>query len=164
MASDKIKRNFVWLRKVLEIIEKTTLPGVILGDVRPTIDTFGWDRLSEDPTFANTFDPAPAIEVDSATVPENVVRLYLHAAVRHTEPAVNHFLWIERVLPVELEIGVTQPNAAMPPTVPQGTDHWLLLAPGEFLRAKTDVTLIAGALALDVLFVDLPFGEYIRPL
>ncbi len=164
MAFDKIKRQFIWLRKTLELIDKTTLPGEILGEVRPTLDTFGWDRLSALPTFANTFDPAPAIEIDSAIVPEGVARLFLCAAVRHTEPAVNHFMWIERVQPAALECSITNPTVALPPTVAIGVERPFLLSPGEFLRAKTDVALIAGALALDVVFIDLPFGEYIPPV
>lgn len=161
MATDKIKRNFVWLRKVLGIIDKTTLPGEVLGDVRPTMDLFGWDRLADVPEFASPFTAAPGTITTGPVTPEGFLRCYKHVAVRHTDTGVSHFLWIEKGLPGAVFVGLTAPNIEVPPLVPQAAPKWILVEPGAFLRGRTDIALVAGAIAMDMSFFDLPIGEYI---
>jgi len=163
LAIDKIKRNFVWLRKVLGIIDKTTLPGEILGEVRPTLDTFGWDQLQQPSAFGSTFAVAPATSTAAAVTPEGFLRVYFHAAVRHTDTGVDHFLWIEKVLANTGQvIEITPPNIQVPVGVPQSATQWIMVEAGATIRGRTDIPLVAGAIALNVNFVDLPSGEYIQ--
>jgi len=158
---DKIKRSFVWLRQALDIIDKTTLPGQVLGEVRVGMDLFGWDRLQES-THDNSGAAAPASTVTGPITPDGILRLVLHASVVHTDTGVTHFLWIDRAQPVGGAIvGITSPNVAVPVNVDVGATHWFWLEPGSTPRGRADVALVAGALVLDMLFIDLPFGEYI---
>jgi len=162
MARDKVKRAFTWLRTSLRIIDRTTLPGEILGEIRPILDTFGWDRLHEASSFASPFTAAPGNIVTGPVTPDDVIRVYLTAAVRHTDTGVSKFLWIEKSLPGNLTfVGVTPPTLAIPPQVPQALGRVIVLEPAARLRGRTDVNLVAGAIALDLNFIDLPFGEYI---
>ncbi len=84
MARDKIKRAFIWMRNAMRIIEKTTLPGEISGEIRPIIDVFGWDRLQEPVFETATVTGGAATEVQLSVVPENEARLYLSADFFHT--------------------------------------------------------------------------------
>ncbi len=161
MAIDKIKRSFIWLRQVLGIIDKTTLPGDVLGEVRVGMDLFGWDKLAGPLEFDNSGIAAPGIIVNGPITPDDVLRVYFHASVTHTDTGVNHFIWIDRLTPSGDNIGVTNPNVAVPSTVDQASVHWIWVQPGARLRGRADVALVAGALVLDLQFIDLPFGEYI---
>lgn len=161
--SDKIKRSFVWLRKTLGIIDKTTLPGEVLGDVRPVIDLFGWDRLGEASVVSANSVVAPGATVNGDVTPDGVLRLVLHANVQHTDTNVDHFLWIDKLAQAAggFIVGVTSPNVAVPVLVDQSTSGWFVLAPGDRIRGNADVALVAGALTLNTNFIDLPLGEYI---
>lgn len=161
MALDKIKRSFIWLRDSLEIIDRTTLPGTILGEVRPVLDTFGWDRLVE-PEFVSQFAAAPANGVAGPVTPQGVVRVILTASVRHTDTGVDHFLWIEKLqTDITLITHITPPTIAVPVDVPQSLTRWIWCEPGTRLRGRSDINLVAGAIAFSFTFLDLPFGEYI---
>jgi len=162
LPTDKIKRNFVWLRKVLGIIDKTTLPGEILGDVRPTMDLFGWDRLGEVTSFSTSFSAAPANSTAGAITPEGFLRCYFSGGVRHTDVGVDHFLWIEKIMPDAAQVvELTPATVAVPVTVPQALDRWVFCEAGARLRGRAGVNLVAGAIAMNLNFVDLPIGEYI---
>jgi len=161
--SDKIKRSFVWLRKTLGIIDKTTLPGAVLGDVRPVMDLFGWDRLSDQAAiFESPFTGAPGTAVTSTITPLGVVRVVLFAAVRHTDPGVSHFLWIDKVVPGLQTVSMTPSPIDNLTNVPQGLGRYVILEPGSFLRGRSADALIAGALALDFNFIEVPAGEYVK--
>lgn len=161
MARDKIKRSFIWLRNSLELIDRTTLPGEILGEVRPTLDTFGWDRLKQN-EFSTQFASAPANGVAGPVTPEGVVRLILTASVRHTDTGVVHFMWIEKLESVITEIThVTDPTVEKPVNVPESLKRWIWVPPGARLRARVLTNLVAGSVAFNFTFIDLPFGEYI---
>lgn len=165
MARDKVKRAFIWIRSALRIIDRTTLPGEILGEIRPILDTFGWDRLREATELGTTFTAAPGVSTTGAVTPDDVLRVYVAGAVRHTDVGVNHFLWIEKVLrDTSQVIELTPPTLAVPVDVPQCLTRWIVVEPGARLRGVTDLALVAGAIALNLNFIDLPFGEYIPPV
>jgi len=162
MAIDKIKRSFIWLRQVLGIIDKTTLPGDVLGEVRVGMDVFGWERVGGVTLHDNSGAAAPATIVNGPITPDDVLRVYFHASVRHTDPGVTHFLWIDKLMPTGGGlIGVTTSNVAAPATVDQSADRWIYVESGARLRGRSGDALVAGALALDLNFVDLDIGEYI---
>jgi len=158
MALDKIKRQFIWLRKVLGIIDKTTLPGEVMGEVRVAMDMFGWDRLPE-AQIAQVSNPLASF-ANSAVGPDDVIRVILNASARHTD-VINHDIWIEKN-PVAslLRVGLNQPT-----NVIGGTDAGLtrptFLAPGDFLRARAEAAVGVGTMVITTYFVDLPRGEYI---
>ena len=166
MARDKVKRAFVWIRKSLRIIDRTTLPGEILGEIRPTLDTFGWDRLAE-----VTFEADAGSNTSRATtsiVPEGVMRLILAASVEHSDPAVSHTLWIDHEI-----TGTTTAIAVQTPALIIGATpqlrlplmRRLLLRPGERLSGRAAPTTGLGiTLEVNMIFVEIPVGEYISPV
>lgn len=164
LAIDKIKRNLVWLRRALGIIDKTTLPGEILGEVRPTIDTFGWERLPEE-QFLSTGAPDPAIAIASEPTPENTLRIVYAASLEHSDVAVNHVAWmIKRRNPGALDVGL--------PTDRQDIDAGeflsmigtTFLVAGDFIIAEILGAPVAGQLTLRLNVVDVDIGEYVPPI
>jgi len=169
MARDKVKRAFTWIRNSLSIIDRTTLPGEILGEIRPTMDLFGWERLADRSTslFNESNAAAPAANVNGPVTPEGVLRLVLHASVKHSDVGVSHLLWIDKDLrgvTPEL-VGVMQ---LVPFAIPEGIDvsleRWITIESGRRIRGRADVALIAGSLTLSMNFIDLPIGEYVPSL
>jgi len=168
MARDKIKRAFTWIRKSLRIIDRTTLPGEILGEVRPTLDTFGWERLSETPQ-TDLSETANATATDGPIVPEGTMRYVLFASVQHDEPdGGNRICWIELVtssFPVGILEHLTIAGDSTASTrVRYGSPRPLLMRPGELLRGRsTAATGVGRNLGLRQVFIDIPVGEYILP-
>jgi len=172
MAIDKIKRAFIWLRVALRITDKTTLPGEILGEVRPTMDTFGWDRRSPESsgpgTGPQTETAQSALAGDSvllSAVPQGVMRYVLSASCSTDDPAGNLTLSLQ-VRTSGLDIGV-QPavdNASQDPTE-HALDHPILLQPGQQLICRSEpAAAIATRLRIAMQFVDLDLGEYMPAL
>ncbi len=156
-----INRGFTWLRKVLEITEETDAPSVLSEIVRPSMDLFGWERLGGVTEFDSSGAAAPAQFVNGPTTPDDVLRLYVHASVVHTDTGVTKFLWIEKQLPITTSvIGCTVPQN-VPINVDVGSPDWIWVEAGARLRGRSDINLVAGALVLDLNFIDLPIGEYI---
>ncbi len=158
-----INRALMWLRKTLEITEETEAPQVLGELLRPTIDVFGWDRLTVQ-EYISTSAAAPAASVNTATTPVDVMRLYLNASVRHTDTGVAHQMWIEKIAVGSLLfMGIVNSQPAeIPVGVRFGIDRWIWCEPGTRMRAQSSIALVAGALAFEVNFIDLPFGEYIQ--
>lgn len=164
MAIDKIKRNFLWLRRTLGIIDKTTLPGEIVGEVRPIIDTFGWDRLPEE-QFLTATAGQPATAIASADTPPDTLRLVYGASLEHTDTGVNHIAWlIKRRNPGALDVGL--------PTDRQDIDvgeflsmiGTCFLVEGDFIIAEIIGAPVAGQLTLRLNVVDVDLGEYVPPI
>ena len=178
MAIDKVKRAFTWLRNSLRIIDRTTLPGEILGEIRPTLDTFGWDRLAP---VSSGIGVGPQVESASGVlgsntvsvnpVPEGVMRYVIYCSGFHDDTtALALSLQVRIPVPtgtVEIAIdkgtGVAAGQIASP--IQHGLERNILLAPGEriVLRSVPDP---GGVDRLSILykFVDIDFGEYIRAI
>jgi len=164
VALDKIKRNLVWLRRALGIIDKTTLPGQILGEVRPTIDTFGWERLPEE-QFLTTTAPAPAVAIASAPTPDITLRLVYGASLEHTDTAVSHTAWfIKRRNPGALDVGVPSDRTAIVVGEFMSMIGTTFLVAGDFFIAEITGTPVAGQLTLRLNVVDVDIGEYVPPI
>jgi len=152
----------MWLRKALQITEETESPQVLSEISQPTIDTFGWERLFGPTVHDTSGVGAPNTTVNGPLTPDDVLRVVLLASVAHTEAGVSRFMFIDKLMQDAVAtVGVTSPKIQLPPLVVEGIDRWVFLEPGTRLRGQTDVALIAGALVLDINFVDLPIGEYI---
>lgn len=164
MAQDKIKRSFVWLRKTLGIIDKTTLPGEILGEVRPILDTFGWDRLSEEVVLSvNAL--FPAVAVASATPPVGTLRLILHASLEHGDAGVNHIAWIlKRRNPGGIDVGLSTDRADIDAGEFISITRATFLRNNEFIIAEMLGVPIAGNMSLRTFHIDLDPGEYLPPI
>jgi len=165
---DKIKRAFLWLRKAMQITEKTTLPGKILDEIRPTIDLFGWEQLAGlvgvGPRFSIASGAAASDAVLLPVTPEGVMRYVIHASCSHPDP-------IDLIMSIQIrafgsDTGIAQSIVAMA-AAPQrfGLAHPVLLRPGELLLARSSPAPAVGLqLSLRMIFVDIEPGEYIRPL
>ncbi len=166
MAIDKIRRSITWIRKALQITEKTTNPGTVDGNIVPTIDTFGWEEL-EDPTVLRTIGVA-VNTIASAVVPADVLRVVLGASVQTNDTVQAFTMWIEHVdAETALAVSVMRP-ADLPisaVTIRVGLPRVVIMRPGDFLRGRSSPATGVGLdLRLTVRSVDLPIGEYIRGL
>lgn len=170
MATDKIKRNFVWLRRALGIIDKTTLPGDIAGEVRPTMDLFGWERLTPGGPVSVSGDGADnADTVQLAVVPANVMRLIL-AASMSTDDAVTGMVLSMQItsggIAIAIATGTITPGVvpgAEPARYP--LERWHIMAPGDRLGVRSSqAPAIGSRLNVRMQFVDLDFGEYLPSL
>jgi len=170
MASDRVKRAFIWMRTAMRIIDKTTLPGEIAGEIRPTIDTFGWDRLNpessgpgEGPQSININGALANTTAAMAAVPDGVMRYIINASCQTDDPALVAFLRME-VVKGGIAIAAQEPffinaNGA---NVRIGMNRHLLLETGDVLQCVSSVAPAAGQRnAIRARFVDIDFGEYI---
>lgn len=167
MAIDKIKRNFLWLRKVFGIIEKTTLPGEVLGEVRPTIDTFGWDRLTVS-GLSNIETVTGTLASDTVVlevVPDRVFRYVIYASCSHNDPAGLALNFQVRGSGRDIGLDNQIATAVIPQPMRFGLQRSILLVPGEQLICRSSPAPAAGtSLFLRYKFVDLDAGEYIPSL
>jgi len=164
VAIDKIKRNLVWLRRALGIIDKTTLPGQILGEVRPTIDTFGWERLPEE-QFLTTQAPDPAVAVASAATPADTLRIVYGASLEQSDTGVNHIAWmIKRRNPGALDVGLPTDRQDIDVGEFMSMIGTTFLVEGDFIIAEMIGVPLAGNMTLRLNVVDVDIGEYVPPL
>jgi len=170
VAMDKVKRALIWLRTAFRITDKTTLPGEILGEIRPTVDTFGWDRLNpqssgpgEGPQSLNANGALAAASASFAAVPEGVMRYIISASWSTDDPALVAFLLAE-IVKDGITIAVQEPffinaNGA---NVRIGLQRHILLEPGDVLQMRSSVAPAAAQRNnIRARFVDIDFGEYI---
>ncbi len=163
-----INRAFSWLKKTLEITEKTIAPDLLLPQVRPTIDVFGWERLPE-ATVENRVGTAATSTVTSTLVPDDVVRVILEAQVVNSDAAIAINLWLRHraVIGGGFEIGVSPVFEQQIgfQGAPASIDRIIVLQQGERLVGVSSPAPGAGEeLTLTFRFIDLPVGEYIAYL
>ncbi|MEE8608028.1 MAG: hypothetical protein V3S55_10495 [Nitrospiraceae bacterium] len=171
MAIDKVKRSLIWLRQTLRITEKTTLPGEILGEIRPTVDSFGWDRLNPQSSGEGVGPQSVTIFGSTALaqmvpVPEGVMRYIIYASHNVNDALFVGLLFFE-VVSDGIAAAVQAPFRFNldAQNVPVGLERHLLLAPGDVLRGVSSVAVAGGSRnELRARFVDIDFGEYIPPV
>lgn len=170
MPEDKIKRALTWLRRALTITDKTTLPGTIDGQIRPTLDAFGWSRLEEGgPQSLNANGADAAVSVLLPAVPAGVQRLVLRASYSINDPVFSGTLALEiRSGGLDISISEARVEAAIAPgiePVRHGLERNILLLPGEIMLAVSDPAPAVGSrLNVRYNFVDLPIGEYLQSI
>jgi len=161
----KIKRAILWVRRNFEIKERTDVPEFVENIVRPTIDVLGWERLLT--TSSAAFSAAtPNSFVQTGTFAnENTIRLFLKASVFHSDTGVTHEVRLERFGEVRGSIGVALPldqhSIGVGPRCAMIGNTFIL--PGQFLRGRVLIALVAGTINLNVQFIDIPNDEYIPP-
>jgi len=169
MARDKVKRAFVWMRNSLRIIDRTTLPGEILGEVRPTIDTFGWDRLAPGsagegagPTAENAQGGLASNSVLLSVVPANVMRYVIFLSGSHDDPVAGGLELSFQLRTAGIDIGIAPSRVTAANPVRMGLERNIVLIPGQQLLLRSVPTPAVGErLFLRMRFVDIDFGEYI---
>lgn len=171
MATDKIKRAFVWIRRAMRITEKTTLPGEINGQISPTLDLFGWERFNPSPVGDGVgpqdLNAQGTLAVDLvvlAAVPAGIMRYVFRASMSSNDPANPSLSMQIRNGAIDIGIGEVAAGAA-PNPARHGGPVPFLLAPGEQLICRSvPAPAAATRLFIRYRFVDIDFGEYIPPL
>lgn len=161
-----INRPFSWLKKILQITEKTVAPDSLLPNVRTAVDLFGWERYDlGNPVAEAVTGVAASDNINLATVPEGVLRYYLHVSCGHDD-ALN-------LLNLCLQVVTDGQTVAVAPAfllmnelpISTGISRPILLRPGEFLRCRSaPAPAGAATLIMSASFIDLEPGEYIAPL
>ncbi len=161
----KIKRAFLWIRKMLEITERTDVPESIENVVRPALDMLGWERMPEVTTVQNIGAAATAFVV-SGVSPDNFVRVIVAAQVESSDVLLAQDLWLAQrgVLGVANDVAVSQvySQAIGMAGTPAATDKLVFLSPGERLVGHSSPAPgVAQQLTMRHRQIDLPIGEYI---
>lgn len=170
MAEDKIKRAFVWIRQTLRIVDRTTLPGAILGEVRPTLDTFGWDRLSPSPSGVgngpsseNQQGTLAADTVQLTAVPAGIMRYVIRASCSHNDPVAGGLELSLQVRGFGVDVALDAPRQVLANPNRNGLSRNILLSPGDILVCRSVPAPAVGTrIFIRYVFVDLDFGEYIQ--
>ncbi len=164
-----INRAFTWLKKVLQITEKTVVPDSVLPNVRPTMDLFGWDRLSEE-IQTSTDSAAATATVSGPTTPEGVLRYVIYAHVEQQETtAVDLTCWLDMQVVlggfrIAINVPTLIPGGLGPERTALGLTRPVCLRPGERINGRCNpATGVGVSLQVKMVFIDLPIGEYIPP-
>lgn len=163
---DKIKRAITWIRKSLDITERTNMPEGIMRNIKPTLDVFGWERVPD--VVGVALAGTNVSSQFSAVVPVDTARLVYSASVETTNNVLAFWLWIEHsVAASSILVGVMRPilTAAGTGLMRCGMDRTLIMAPGDRLVARANALVgVAETLAIRMRYVDLPIGEYVASL
>jgi len=160
MAIDRLKKNIAWLRKTLEIIDRTTLPGTIVGEIRPVLDALGWDLIQETERAATTAGGSTQV-ARLPPVDAGEAHLFLSCSTNHDESAVSHILNLNYRDPDGTESGVSD-GAAVIDEVPVVLKRPFLVLAGARLTAfSADAIPVASNLFIRGHFIRLDIGEYI---
>ncbi len=164
----KINRPLAWIRKALEVTEKTDAPRGFDANIRTILDAFGWERLNETVTTRSVGVNVDVIQ--SPAVPEGVLRLVTSACVETSNTALPFTLWIEHtdgtgagsigiMRPIEIPISATV-------IIKAGVERIHVLRSGDSLRGRSSpASGIGFDLRISLRFVDLPIvGEYVAGL
>lgn len=160
--TDKIRRAIIWMRKALDITQKTTQPGTISGEIRPTLDVFGWDRYTQ--LQSVSFSGTNVTTASMGAIGDDVMRLIIDAQVDSTQNAVALFLNFRVTHNGGQTVAVQEPFLV--PVGSGGLDigmlNPVLLGPGDnFTVSSQPATGVGELLVGRIRFVDLPIGEYI---
>jgi len=142
MAMDKIKRSFTWLRRSLEIIDKTTLPGQILDEVRPGLDTFGWDVPEYE--FVTTATGGATNLTRLPNVPEGEAHLFLACDVSTDDPVGTK------------DVSIAIENIANSNVTLEGT---VSIPAGSFLSLTRPILVTSGSNLMGLARIAIPIGQ-----
>ena len=163
---EKITRALIWIRKSLRIIEKSEAPDQLLDSIRPTVDAFGWERLLET-TIEEVSSPAPNafVEFGAAFTDTELIRVILKASGRQTDTGVTHTVSLTKQNSSRgAEVGMPLDRATVIPTEVASMIGQTYLIAGQILQFQSTLALVAGGIAAQVEWVDIPIGEYISPM
>lgn len=155
------------MKKVLEITERTLSPETLGELARPTLDLFGWDRLTPEgiPEDLNAQGTLAADLVLLAVVPDDIMRYVIYASCSHNDPVAGGLELSLQIRIGGLDIGLSAPRQVLANPNRGGLERSILMQPGEALLCRSVPAPAAGTrLFVRYRFVDLPNGEYIAPL
>ena len=159
-----INRPFSWLKKVLEITEKTTAPDSLLANVQSTMDVFGWERCPE-ATFETGTSGVGASNVQFVVVPPGFIHLYIQASVRITVAGPFN-VWVGLRGPAAGPVGTVAVSPVAAAILAQKVAPLfrpVIVSEGFQLEARSEAAIVAGTLILEAFRIVLPAGEYIPP-
>lgn len=160
-----INRPLSWIKKVLEITEKTVVPDSQLPDVRAVIDVFGWERFAE--TESDSRSTANLNVIVGPVVPDGFIRYVLAASVETNAASAAETLWIDWAVETGEVVGLAQPFEAIPRDIAGGEIRLGLQRPivmkaGDTLRGRCNPAMALGErIFLNQTFVDIRVGEYL---
>lgn len=159
---DIVKRLNTWLRKSLQITEKTTLPGTITGEIRPIIDAMGWDLLQ----FAEVAGRVTAGATTSTrltVVPPGEAHYFLGCDITHDDGGAHTILIAYRSASGnETTIGPVDAVAAYNAQVPAVLSRPILVLPGDGLVGNSlDSIPIGSDFTIRGHFIRLELGQYV---
>jgi len=162
----KIKRAILWIRRSLEITERTDVPESIDSVIKPVVDIFGWEALPR-AVPATATNPLAAA-VNTAAVPAGTFRYVLNASVEHTDTiTATHRIWISKAVQNGVRVGLPLDRRVIEVGENASLDDTTYLLPGDFLFGEATIAMAIGNIAINTLFIDFPFdtlagiGEYI---
>jgi len=164
MPTDKIKRAITWIRKTLEITEKTELPGTIDGKIIPALDAFGWERGAE-LEFVTAAAAGVTTIVQLPNVPEGEAHYFLSCHLTHDSvEGARQMAIAMRIDPDAVASGVSITS-----TVLVTQFHFLamqrpiLVPPRGRLIGRVDALNIPAGRTFTIAgqFLRLPIGEYV---
>jgi len=163
--TDKIRRAIIWMRKTLDITQKTTQPGSISGEIRPTLDVFGWDRYKDIESVS--FSGTNVTTASMGAIGNDVMRLIINGQVDSTNNVLALFLNFRLTSFGGQTVALQEPFLV--PIGSGGLDVGMLrpvlLGPGDnFSVSSRPATGIGELLVGRIRFIDLPIGEYIPPV
>jgi hypothetical protein len=183
----EINRSLSWIGQALNRIrnlQDTGPPSVVLDEIRPGLDVFGWERLEELQSFstsgaagADTVDP-PIVagwDLNATTgggmVQQGVIRIIYAAQIQHNDPA-NLRVWIDRADHRGNPLGITYVKmpmdtgiaTAVPSAHPVALARPILLSAGDSIRGRSQGIAAGQALALRCSWIDVQAGEYMPDL
>lgn len=163
---EKITRALIWIRKSLRIIEKSESPDEFLDSIRPTVDAFGWERLLET-TIEEVSSPAPSsvVEFGAAFTDTEKIRVILKASGRTSDTGVTHTVSLTKqnsARGAEVGMPLDRPTV-IPAEIASMIGQGYLIA-GQLIQFQSTKALVAGGIAAQFEWVDIPIGEYISPM
>jgi len=160
-----INRAFSWIKRTLEITQPTDAPDRVSPLVQPTMDLFGWERLSR----LDSVVLAGGDNQDFILGPVSVgYTLVVEASISQDDPLNIHIFWFEH-----RHLNVSSPAISVPFVVPVvalvdvrvGLDKWLLLSPGERIVGRCTVAPSVGsAMQMQLATTEITEGEYVAAL
>lgn len=163
MPTDKIKRVITWIRKTLDITEKTSVPGTIDGTIIPVLAALGWERCEEIEFITATSAGATNL-VELANVPEGEMHYFLTCHVGHDDPATSKAIRIAmRIASNVIASGVTIKTTETIFSLGfLGMDRPILVPPGARLIGSSRTNIAIGSdFTIAGHFLRLPIGEYV---
>lgn len=154
-----INRAFSWVKKVLEVTEVTLVPQLVLPEVQPGIDLFGWDPPRS--TNGSFVSGGATTSVLGFIVPDGFQDLIFAASVQHNEAAATHSLGIVSRGADNQSVGV-ETMGLVPPDTKVCLSRPFLIEPGGRIGGESATSIaVASSLFLNIRFIRIPIGEYV---
>ncbi len=159
-----INRAFSWLKRTLEITEPTDSPDRLSPLVQPTMDLFGWEKLSRLTPSVLAGGDNQGFILGPISVGYTLVA---EASISQDDALGARFFWFEH-----RHLNLSSPSISIPfiigaatPDVRVGLTRWLLLSPGERIVGRCDpIPAVGSAMQMQLSVTELSEGEYVAAM